>query len=123
MFSFTDKEPYAGNNYYRLKYTDDRGNTRYSNLVLIKNSKFDIDIYPNPVQSSLFVSVKNIKPASYSVEMYNMMGQRVMSHVYNNIQNLLLEYPRGTAIRSGIYTLVITNIQTNEKETYKVVYK
>jgi hypothetical protein len=122
VVSFTDKEPFTGNNYYRLKYTDERGNARYSNVVLIKNSKFDISVYPNPVQSSLFVSVKNTRPVNYSVEMYNMMGQKVISQVYNNIQNLLLEYPRGS-ISGGIYTLVITNIQTNEKETYKVVYK
>jgi azurin len=118
-----DKDPYPGNNYYRLKYSDDRGNVKYSNVVFIKNSKFDINIYPNPVQSSLYMSVKNTKPASYAVEMYNMMGQKLMSHVYSNVQNLLIEYPRGSAIRAGIYSLVVTNLQTNEKETYKIVYK
>jgi hypothetical protein len=122
-YSFLDKNPLSGYNYYRLKLTSNSGIIKYSNVVLIRNTKFDAGIYPNPVQNSLFVALKNNKPANYSVEIVNMVGQKLMYKVYTNVQNVIIEYSRNAAISSGIYTLIITDLQSNEKQTYKVVYK
>ena len=90
---------------------------------MIKNTKFDINIYPNPVKSSLFIALKNSNPKNYQVEISNMVGQKIMSKIYNNVQNLIIEYPRSAATAAGIYTLIITDLQNKEVQTYKVIFR
>ena len=122
-YSYLDKDPFAGNNYYRLKLTGTDNSIKYTNVVLIKHLKFDVSIYPNPVDNMLFVSLKSNKPKNYSVEISNIMGQKIMSKIYANTQNLLIEYPRNPSMSSGMYLLTVTDLQSKEKQTFKIIYK
>jgi hypothetical protein len=52
-----------------------------------------------------------------------MIGKKVMSKTYTNVQNLLVEYPRSKSMVSGVYLLNITDLQTKERKVFKIIYK
>jgi len=121
--SFVDKTPFAGDNYYRLKLTTIENRIKYSNIILIRNGALDVSVYPNPVQNTLFIAVKNSAPKNYLVEVRSAVGQKISSNVYNNVQNLVIEYSRKPGMLGGMYLLTISDMQSGEKKTYKLVYK
>ncbi len=123
LYSFIDKNPASGINYYRLKVSNIENKIEYSNTVSIKNTKFDISFYPNPVNNMLYISISDAISKNYAIEMYNLEGQKMMSKTYNNIQNAVINYPRNSTITPGVYSLIITELKSGEKQTYKVVYK
>ena len=125
MNSFIDENPCSGNNFYRLGMVSKDNTVSYSNVVLIKNAKLDINIYPNPVSNVLFVSVKNKNNTSfnYLIEMRNVVGKKIMSKVYSVVQNNIIEYPRDPSISNGVYFITVTDLQHNEKQTYKLIYR
>jgi hypothetical protein len=120
---FIDRNPAAGNNYYRLKLVSFNNRIRYSNTVLIKNTKFNTSCYPNPVESKLFITVGSTITKSYLVELSDLAGKKITVRIYTNVQNGLIEYNRPGAIVAGIYSLTITDLQNKEKQTYKIVFK
>jgi Secretion system C-terminal sorting domain len=118
-----DKNPVGANNYYRLKITAVDNSIKYSNVVVIKNSKFQISVYPNPVQNKLSIAITSISPKNYLVEISTISGQKILSKTYSALQNQVIEYVRNEAMGSGLYLLTVTDLQTKEKQTYKLVYK
>jgi uncharacterized repeat protein (TIGR01451 family) len=49
-YNFTDKEPFSGNNFYRLKEVDKDGSITYSDVVLLVfGDKNTVSVYPNPL--------------------------------------------------------------------------
>jgi hypothetical protein len=120
---FIDKQPFNGDNYYRLKVTGSNNSVEYTNVVLIKNTKFDISFYPNPVNSMLYISIESKATKNYAIEINNMLGQRIMVKTFYKIQNAVINYPRDKAIIPGVYTATITDLDTNEKQTYKLIYR
>jgi len=123
VFNYLDKDALAGNNYYRLKLVTINGQVKYSNVVLLKQSKFNINVYPNPIATVLYIAVKSNAAKNYFVEISNTLGQKLFSKGYTNIYNQVIEYPRTAAMGKGVYILTITDLQTKEKQTYKLVYK
>lgn len=57
-YSFRDRQPLPGNNYYRLQLTDRDGRFNYSDIVLVNGTgkKGKIAIYPNPVTQQISLS-------------------------------------------------------------------
>ena len=122
-YSFLDKDPPPGNNYYRLMITGSDNTIKYTNVVLIKNIKFDVSVYPNPVNDILFISIKSNVAKNYLVEIMNVAGQKISSRVHVSTQNLRIEYPRNNSMQSGVYLLTITDLQSKERQTFKLIYK
>ncbi|GAB2823308.1 hypothetical protein [Ferruginibacter profundus] len=121
--TFIDKDPLTANNYYRLKMVTSNNRIKYSNTVLIKNTRIDITVYPNPVESKLQITIRSTEPKNYLVEIKTMVGQKIMSVIYTDIQNRVIEYPRNAAMGSGVYILTVTDLSTKEKQTCKLMYK
>ncbi len=121
--AYIDKTPLAGDNYYRLKLTTIGNSIKYSNIVLIRNGALDVNVYPNPVQHTLFIAIKNSVPKNYLVEVRSAVGQKISTGVYNNVQNLVIEYQRKAGMVNGVYLLTITELQSGERKTYKLLYK
>jgi hypothetical protein len=122
-YSFADASPVNGDNYYRLKITNLDNTFKYSNIALIKNTTFNISFYPNPVNAVLYISVMNKASKSYLVEINNIMGQKIMAQIFNRIQNAVINYPRSSVMAPGVYTITVTDLGNNEKQTYKLIYR
>ncbi len=121
--SFIDKTPGNGNNFYRLKLTTLDGKIRYTNTVLLRNMKYGITFYPNPVSNELYISFSNAAPRNYSIEFRNLWGQTLLSKKIYNIQVGAISYPRVSSMIPGIYTVTITDLDTGEQHSNKVIYK
>lgn len=67
-FNFTDRTPYKGNNYYRLKGVDINGKLEYSKIINVSNNPgLVLQVYPNPVTEELTV---RLKPGSNPQQVY-----------------------------------------------------
>jgi hypothetical protein len=77
-YNFTDINPVAGNNFYRLKMIDIDGKFSFSNIVSIKigDAAFKLSAYPNPANNNISTIVFNGAPAEkYVIEMTDQSGK------------------------------------------------
>jgi hypothetical protein len=122
-YNYRDDRPFAGNTYYRLKLTTNAGQLKYSNIILMKDSKINVSVYPNPVQDKLYVDISTHFSKNYLVEISDIAGQKIFSKSCNNIQHNVIEYPRTKDMGNGVYFLIITDLHTREQQTFKLVYR
>jgi hypothetical protein len=81
-YSFIDKHPFAGINYYRLKQIDIDGAYSYSKVVALSfdesNMEWEIWAYPNPANEYLHLQLSNALTSKMAVTVYNSVGQKVI---------------------------------------------
>jgi len=79
-YEFDDKNPLAGNNFYRLRIVDNDGKVTYSIVMLLNSSSgFTIAAYPNPVHDNLEVHFQNAPAANYRVIVTDVSGRLYFS--------------------------------------------
>ena len=90
-YSFTDKSPLSGTNYYRLKQWDFNGEFQYSKIISIetKGGKQDLTIYPNPAKSNINIQVSTTRTYNRTVEVVDMIGKKVTSVTLPANQNTI----------------------------------
>jgi hypothetical protein len=90
-YSFTDKAPFNGTNYYRLKQWDFNGEFQYSKIISIENKskKQGFTIYPNPAIGNISVQSSTTKTYNRTVEVVDMIGRRVTSLTLPANQNTI----------------------------------
>jgi hypothetical protein len=107
-YATTDKQPYGGVNYYRLKHLDLDGGYTYSAVVAVSFDKRSaLSVFPNPAKGTIYtIYVKGIDvdQTSVKVEWYDMSG-RMLSQ-----QTVAANY--GTAqlnptFNNGVYVLKV----------------
>lgn len=79
QYSFTDKNPQIGVNYYRMLRTDQTGKTIASNLILIRyqpNAQ-EVLLYPSPVRDVLKVTLPTATKNPLGLMVRNAVGQIV----------------------------------------------
>lgn len=79
-YSLSDDDPFSGTSYYRLKQTDYDGKMKYSEIITIKNCSEEVnelDIYPNPSGGIFTLCFKGDKTKICSIEIYNLLGEKV----------------------------------------------
>jgi hypothetical protein len=79
-YSFTDKSNNYEISYYRLKQTDFDGDFDYSNILEVKNCEKNVDfnvleIYPNPANEFLNVSINFPEEEIISMSIQNLFGE------------------------------------------------
>lgn len=81
-FNFTDKTPYKGNNYYRLKGVDINGKLEYSKIINVQyNPGLVLQVYPNPVKDELTVKLKSVSdPQQVYVAITDLAGRVIIQH-------------------------------------------
>ncbi len=103
LYTFTDKQPLAGNNYYRLKQVDPDGRYRYSPVQIIRfTGRANIHIYPNPAKD--IIKITGLR-GNETVHIINITGQRVrnLKAIANTLTADIQQLP------SGIYLINITD--------------
>ncbi len=100
-YSYTDKIPNQGVNYYKLVQYDLDGKKSSSEIVALtfsfnnQGQDFAIVLYPNPAQDKIFVTLKAEENQNVKVAIYNLQGQQVRQ----------LSFADGELIQSDIQDL------------------
>jgi hypothetical protein len=78
FYSFVDEQTLSGNSYYRLRSVNFDGNMVYESkieMVSIKNTLNDFDIFPNPASGEIAIS--NLPSGINDVEIFNALGEKI----------------------------------------------
>ncbi len=103
-YSFNDYHYYQPTTYYRLKQTDFNGDYAFSKIISIeKKLASTFLVYPNPTTD--LVSISTIHSKLAKVELYNQVGELILSNSINSYKYQL----NLTALSSGIYILKLTD--------------
>lgn len=110
----TDKNPFAGNNYYRLKQVDKDGTEKELGVkvvnVALKNT--GLSIYPNPVKGNSFtLKLPENTEEIINLEVLTLNGSSIFKHKYKKTGNHL-EVNLEQKISAGIYVLRVNNQST-----------
>jgi hypothetical protein len=73
-YSFVDENPLRGVSYYKLWQVDNDGSIEFSHVIAIQNddSKFVVDMYPNPLSKGQTINVD--APGASSIQIVNQLG-------------------------------------------------
>ena len=115
-YAFIDEEPFIGYNYYRLKQIDNNGAFTYSNMITINNYALCDNLDVLVVNNNIIIDLpcKDVR----KVELYNLLGQKIIS--YNLTEgNNTLGIPPGL---NGIVLLIFTDDNTNMVKTTTKVF-
>lgn len=119
---YIDAQPFAGNNYYRLKIVDNDGNYQYSKTILLRNTASRlVYVYPNPAKNDVNVSLSGMPAGKYNFAVYNVAGKALYTSVYaitNGNQSVSLPL---TTVASGVYMVKITNASGETVLQQKVI--
>lgn len=123
-YTATDKDPFAGLNYYRVKCINADGSYLYSNMVKVTGMVMpaSFSVYPNPVQNgNLNVALHDKEKGIYNIALFNITGQTVYTAQlkYNGGEMIYdIKLPGGTS--AGVYQMQIVT-PTNEKSHLSII--
>ena len=109
-YSFTDLNPNAGENDYRIRMITPDGTISFSKIIPVQNNmSSEIEVFPNPAEGGhFFVQLPTVENATISV--YSMTGQLLYMGSYSGQLKYSITLPQ---VRSGQYLVV--HILTAEK--------
>jgi hypothetical protein len=123
-YNWVDMNPFAGNNFYRIRSIGIDGDIKESKIVMVKIEKVNpaITVYPNPViNGKATILFTDMEKGVYHLSLINRLGQTIFIRDIN--------YSGGTAansiifgkhIAAGNYRLLIIN-PDNSKTTRTVL--
>lgn len=104
-----DANPVAGVNYYRIKTLDKDGSFKYSSIltVNISKAKAEVVVAPNPVKGGqLNLQIGGLEKGSYSLRLYNDLGQEVFSSQISTTGGSLSQsFTLPSNVKAGMYNL------------------
>ena len=107
-----DKNPLAGNNYYRLKQVDYNGNYEYSRIINIKvnGSQSSISVLTNPFHGSLSVNIQSAIPQNITASLIDITGKQIATEKWSvSNGNSRKDFSNSAGLQPGMYILRITN--------------
>jgi hypothetical protein len=112
-YTYIDATPVDGNNYYRLRSVDKRGNITFSNILRV-NSGFrqnELVVLPNPVTSGVLnLQLANFNSGRYNISLYSNAGQKVFARSMNFSEGSSTETINlPTNLSRGMYFLQVTD--------------
>ena len=116
-YSYTDANPAAGNNYYRIRQTDFDGKTNFSIVKTVNvAAATQLAIWPNPSKNIINIQKENNGTNSINAEIFNQSGQKVSSSLLKSGINTvdISSLPAG-------YYIVHIDLANGEKFNQKLV--
>ena len=116
-YNFTDANPAAGTNFYRIVAIGRDGQTEYSDVMRVNNAsgKASFSVYPNPVKGNkVNLQLNNVAAGNYNVRLINLNGQTVYNeriNVSGTSFNQSFVLPAG--VKGGIYTVNVVGENAN----------
>ena len=113
-YSFIDRNPYPGTNYYRFKQIDYDGNFEFSKViaVTIKNIKGDVVTFPTLAKDRLLIKYAETPAELPIYRISDMMGRRIIE---TTSEQGILDI---TDLESGQYVLSFLLNNTLHTETF-----
>lgn len=104
-YTFTDKQPLLGTNYYRLRQTDFNGLYEFSDIISVKvNGNFDLGtIYPNPAVNSVILPVMSANSGNTTLRILDMSGRVVYAEVVTISEGIQTISLNMSGLTSGMY--------------------
>lgn len=123
QYSYIDKAPAEGNNFYRIRAVD---NQDYSKFSWVRQSLYNridnsIFIYSNPVKDQVRFSTANLRRGQWDLLITGSNGQRILAQTLNKGDQVVQEsiaLPPG--MQKGVYYLVISNRYEFYKQRFVV---
>ncbi len=86
-YTFDDKNPYSGENYYRLELIDKNGLTNYSSIILlyINGEGLGYHFYPNPTNDIVYYEIESLKEEKLQIEVIDVLGRIVQKKTLNTV--------------------------------------
>jgi hypothetical protein len=123
-YSWIDKNPVAGVNYYRVRGTGNSGRIQISPVAKVNmaNVKATVAVCPNPVtDGSLKLQLSNMGKGKYYVRLINEAGQLIFSSQFDHAGGSIVKtVAADQKLAKGIYHLEL-NSTRNEKIMLKVI--
>jgi len=91
-YSYIDKAPAQGLNYYRLKQVDYDGAQEFSKAISIKfnETRIDMKLYPTLAKEELNVDLTNFADKNVTINILNTNGQLLLNRVVNSSEIVTL---------------------------------
>ncbi len=116
-YSFIDRDPQLGHNYYRLEQVDIDNNTSLSKVIDIiwGAGGSTVSIYPNPAKDIINIDLATKNSSQVEIKILDMSGRIVKSTIANTINGLNHLTITLNDIASGIYGV---QVYENNKLTH-----
>jgi hypothetical protein len=129
LYNWVDTNPNTGNNFYRLRQTDFSGESSVSEIVRVfiefRAGTGEFSVYPNPIQTgeSLNIKYSVSEESQLVIKLVSTSGQVLLNQnetVYP--ESGVLSIPTNK-LQRGLTLVIITNLATNQKKTFKVIVR
>jgi hypothetical protein len=117
-FDYTDNNPLAGYNYYRLKMTDEDGRITYSNKIALLNKEkgFDIvNLVPTIIRNTAILNVTAAQKTQMTLVITDFAGRTVQNKVYNLIAGSSQVQINVANFSAGAYVIAAYTTQDETK--------
>ena len=112
-YSYTDKYPYHGDNYYRLTQVDFNGilenfNTVYLNCNTNQDeNKARINVFPNPFSYEINIVLENFHREKIRTEVYDELGKKILTEIFISESVSDTKTINLSHLAKGMYFLII----------------
>lgn len=111
-YDYLDAQPFAGNNFYRIKAIEKDGSVKYSAVmkVFTGKGKTDFVVAPNPVKDkNANIQLVNLNKGVYTIDVLSMTGQKIKSLQLNH-DGGSSSFNMGLPLTAqGMYKMIIRN--------------
>lgn len=120
VYSFTDKTPLLGFNYYRLKAIDLDESSEFFGMEMVKFSgSKHMTVYPNPSSGSAFHIETNFSPSEHDyIRVSNALGVDIVKLDVNHFQG---QITFDNKLQPGVY--LVSYISSDFKEVSRLIVR
>ena len=112
-YSYIDKSPYTGINYYRIKTIDLNGSFVYSEIATLNfSNRIDASVYPNPASTELHVNTNSEKAVIKNIQIFDLTGKEYFIKANKgNGTEVSLDI---SSLKNGVYVLQLNTGADNQ---------